>query len=105
MKKIKWVIMTVAVVFSIGAAFGSRTRPLGQLYYWTGAGYAPAGYFGVTYVCETPSSAVCTYSYNSSTNQYTPVTVNSEYTPIGLAPAEPKPDTKSDSKLILQKGK
>jgi Family of unknown function (DUF6520) len=63
MKKMKFLIMTLAIVLSIGAAFASRRsldcRTATQ-YYSVGSGYMPAGTEGVSYVCET-GGATCTY--------------------------------------------
>ena len=57
MNKIKWTILTFAILFSIGSAFATRPRAtFGTLYYWTGSGYAPAGTLGINYVCETSST-------------------------------------------------
>ena len=52
MNKIKWTILTFAILFSIGSAFATRPRAnFGSLYYWTGSGYALAGTEGMNYVC------------------------------------------------------
>ncbi len=59
--KIKWTILTFAILFSIGSAFATRPRALSTLYYYNGSGYVPAGTLGVNYVCET-SPNVCTYT-------------------------------------------
>lgn len=63
MKKMKFAIMTLAILLSIGAAFASRRsldcRTAIQ-YYYNGSGYSNAGTEGVSYVCETGSST-CTY--------------------------------------------
>ena len=68
--KIKWTILTLAILFSIGSAFATRPRAaFGTLYYWTGSGYALAGTLGVNYVCET-SADVCTYTLSGGV--YTP---------------------------------
>jgi hypothetical protein len=89
MKKIKWTIMTLAILFSIGGAFASRPHTLQPgIYYWTGSGYMPAGTIGVTYVCEA-STNICTYSYANGV--YTPYSVRSSYTPIALTTTKPAP--------------
>jgi Family of unknown function (DUF6520) len=63
MKKMKFAIMTLAVLLSIGAAFASRRsldcRTATQ-YYYNGSGYSNAGTEGVSYICLTGSST-CTY--------------------------------------------
>ena len=92
MKKIKWTILTFAVLLSIGSAFAMRPHPLqSNLYYWNGSGYMPAGQIGVNYVCET-SSAVCTYTRSGGV--YTPYQLASSYTPISAT----SPNTKSAPK-------
>jgi len=80
MKKIKWTILTIAILFSIGGAFASRPHALvSGLYYYDGSGYMPAGQLGVTYVCET-SSNICTYTYSGGV--YTPYNTDANYTRI-----------------------
>ncbi len=84
MKKIKWSILTFAILFSIGGAFASRPNALvSGLYYFNGSGYSPVGQLGVTYVCVT-SSNICTYTLSGGV--YTPYQIASSYTPIELAP-------------------
>ena len=92
MNKIKWTILTFAILFSIGSAFATRPHALmGTIYYWTGSGYAPAGTEGVNYVCET-SSNTCTYTY--SNGQYIPYVNGATYTSIGVTtPTKPAPKT------------
>jgi hypothetical protein len=91
MKKIKWTILTFAVLLSIGSAFATRPKNFGQLYYWTGSGYAPTGTLGVNYVCES-SPNVCTYTLSGGV--YTPFNTQSTYTPIGIATPATKPEPK-----------
>ncbi|HLI92622.1 MAG TPA: hypothetical protein VKU83_03405 [Puia sp.] len=88
MKKIKWTIMTLAVIVSISAAVGFRPKPvLSGLYYYNGTAYLPAGTEGVNYVCLS-STDVCTYILQNGV--YTPYETASSYQPINLAPpAEP----------------
>jgi hypothetical protein len=84
MKKIKWTILTFAILFSIGGAFASRPHTLqSNLYWYTGTQYMPAGQLGVTYVCET-SSNICTYSYSNGV--YTPYQTAANYTQIEITP-------------------
>jgi hypothetical protein len=93
MNKIKWTILTFAILFSIGSAFATRPKALfSGLYYYTGSGYAPAQTLGVNYVCES-SPNVCTYTYSNGV--YTPYNTQATYTPLGVAtpPAETKPTT------------
>lgn len=75
MKKIKLIIMTLAIAFSIGGAFATAPRQSqdcqGATQYWYNGGtYVLAGRLGIDYICVTPSSAVCTYYKVGST--YTP---------------------------------
>jgi hypothetical protein len=66
MKRIKWTIMTLIVSLSVGGALATAPqtdcRTLTQ-YYWTGAGYMPAGTYGVTFLCDTGADA-CTYTFD-----------------------------------------
>jgi hypothetical protein len=63
MKKIKIIIMTLAILLSIGGAFATRRsfdcRTAPQ-YYWNGTGYLPAGKIGIDYVCQS-SAQNCTF--------------------------------------------
>lgn len=94
--KIKWTILTLAILFSIGSAFATRPRAaFGTLYYWTGSGYAPAGTLGVNYVCET-SSNVCTYTLSGGV--YTPYQTLSNYTRIGVTTPTTQPAPKTEKK-------
>jgi hypothetical protein len=94
MKKIKWTLMTLVILLSIGAAFAFRTAKLQSgLYYWNGSEYEPAGTMGVTYYCATPSSAVCVYSYSDGV--YSPYITSAVYTPIAFN-AKTNPAVKKD---------
>jgi Family of unknown function (DUF6520) len=90
MKRIKWTIMTLAIVLSVGSAFTTRlysdTRAQSNLYYWNGNTYMPAGQFGVNYFCQT-SSSICTYS--RSGNTYTPYQTLSTYSPLSAVKNDP----------------
>jgi hypothetical protein len=84
MKKIKWTILTLAILSSVGGAFASRPHALTGLYYFNGEGYVPiTGQLGVTYVCES-STSTCTFTYSQGV--YTPYQTASSYTPIGATP-------------------
>lgn len=84
MKKIKWTILTFAILCSIGGAFASRPHTLQSgLYYFNGSGYMPAGTLGVTYVCES-SPNTCTYYLSGGV--YMPYQTASAYTPIEITP-------------------
>jgi uncharacterized protein DUF6520 len=94
--KIKWTILTLAILFSIGSAFATRPRAnFGTLYYYNGSGYLPAGTFGVNYVCET-SSNVCTYTFSGGV--YTPYQTSANYTPIGVTTPTTQPAPKTEKK-------
>jgi hypothetical protein len=90
MNKIKWTILTFAILLSIGSAFATRPQAnFGSLYYWTGSGYALAGTEGENYVCES-SSNICTYTYSSGV--YTPYQTLSTYINLGATtPSKPEP--------------
>jgi Family of unknown function (DUF6520) len=94
MKKIKWTILTLAILSSIGGAFASRPHALSGLYYFNGETYMPVtGQLGVTYVCEA-STDVCTYTYSQGV--YSPYQTASTYTPIGVTPST-KPAPKKNN--------
>jgi hypothetical protein len=64
MKQIKWTIMSLAIIFSVCGAFVTRPHydcTYDIQYYWNGYGYAPAGTFGVNYICE-DGPQNCTYT-------------------------------------------
>jgi hypothetical protein len=90
MKRIKWTIMTLAIVFSVGSAFTTRlysdTKAQSNLYYWNGNAYMPAGQYGVAYFCQS-SSSVCTYSYSGGV--YTPYQTLGTYSPIAVIKNDP----------------
>jgi uncharacterized protein DUF6520 len=83
MKKMKVLIMTLAIVLSIGAAFASRRsldcRTAIQ-YYYNGSGYSNAGTLGVEYICVDGSTA-CTYYL-----------VGLTYMPCQIGTYDPAPD-------------
>jgi hypothetical protein len=64
MNKIKLIIMTLAILSSIGGAFATRPHydcTFSTQYFWNGAAYAPAGTFGVSFICMTGLNS-CTYT-------------------------------------------
>lgn len=80
MKKIKWTIMTLAILFSVCTAFSTRPKLRGpQEYYWTGTAYAmvPSDYGGL-WTCRANTSVTCTYTFDGAnywafrTGVYTP---------------------------------
>ncbi|HEX9510730.1 MAG TPA: DUF6520 family protein [Puia sp.] len=90
MKKIKLIIMTLAILLSIGGAFATRPHydcTFSTQYYWTGSGYMPAGQFGVNFACLQSANS-CSYVLVSG--QYVQCRVGT-YTPINLTgDAHPK---------------
>lgn len=64
MKKIKWMIMTLAILLSIGGAWATRPHYdcVGNTqYYYNGSAYMLAGTFGVDFICQS-SPGSCTYT-------------------------------------------
>ena len=66
MKRIKFLIMTLAIALSIGGAFATSPRVAQDCqgatqYRLSGSAYVLAGRIGIDYICTTPSSNVCTY--------------------------------------------
>ena len=82
MKKIKLIIMSLAVLLSIGGAFAFRRAPQPSqgIYYWNSSRYMPAGTLGLNYWCSTPSANVCTY--NLWLGVYSPYITAAAYTPV-----------------------
>jgi hypothetical protein len=95
MKKIKWTIMTLVVLFSIGAAFATRPAKLQSgLYYFNGTEYlAVSGAMGQGYYCVATYSYPCTYTYANGV--YTPYINNAQYVPLGID-GKPHPIVKKD---------
>jgi hypothetical protein len=81
MKKSKFIIMTLAVLFAVGAAFTAKPHQPSTIYYISGTQYFPVGTMGLNYTCTTPSSNNCTYTY--SMGVYTPYITDAQYTPLG----------------------
>jgi hypothetical protein len=90
MKKIKWTIMTLAILLSIGGAFATRPHydcRYSTQYYWTGSAYMPAGQFGVNFLCQSSANSC---SYVLVNGVYTQCRVGT-YTPItGIVDSHPK---------------
>ena len=65
MKKVKLVLIAVALLAGIGGAVASRPDHICegyQQYYWTGFQYLPVqGEYGVGWYCEWNPASTCTY--------------------------------------------
>jgi hypothetical protein len=76
MRKLKLMLMALAIVLGIGGAIASAPAapPCDrQTQYWdSGVGFFPAGVEGFDYVCVDHWVKVCTYTYNAATGTYTP---------------------------------
>ncbi len=73
MRKFKPLLLSLAVVFVVGAALAAnRVAACPQPeYYKVGNNYFPAGIEGIDYSCET-GTGICTYYYDQSFGQYRP---------------------------------
>jgi hypothetical protein len=63
MKKVKFVLIALAIVLSIGGAFATRPALDCRFYpqfYWTSGGFVPAGQEGVDYICA-QAGGVCSW--------------------------------------------
>jgi len=63
MKKMKWTLMSLAIIISVCGAFVTRPKfdcTQATQYYFTGGAYMPAGTYGVNYICEA-GTTTCTY--------------------------------------------
>jgi hypothetical protein len=72
MKKLKWTLMSAAVVLGIGGAFATRPHydcSNDVQYYYAGGVYSLAGVEGVTYICAA-GSGTCTYYTNDQITFY-----------------------------------
>lgn len=69
MKKIKLIVMSSALLLSIGGAVATRAANIDctnvQNYYLSGSTYAPTGVFGHDYICQ--EGTVCTYVQQGNT--------------------------------------
>jgi hypothetical protein len=90
MKKMKWTLMSLAIIISVCGAFVTRPKfDCTQLtqYYQTGGTYMPAGQYGITYICEAGSTTCTFYTLNGGIS-YTPCQLGT-YTPGGLTTKDP----------------
>ena len=95
MKKIKFMIMTLAIAFSIGGAFATSPRVTQDCqgatqYYYNGSVYVLAGKQGIDYLCTT-ATTVCTYYKVGST--YVPC-MNGSYCTSNCKTTTTPPKTK-----------
>lgn len=84
MRKLRLVIISVAVFFGLTTAVASRLHQLctGEPnYYWNGIAYMPAGQFGTDYICGS-GSQICTY-YRNDNGVYFQCRVGA-YMPLGI---------------------
>jgi Family of unknown function (DUF6520) len=89
MKRFKWTIMTLAIVFSICGAFATRPHydcRTATQYMWNGTAYELAGTEGVNYQC-TGISGTCTYTLS-----------NQVYTPCQFGTYDPVPQVSKKAK-------
>ncbi len=72
MKKVKWTIMSLAVIFSICGAFATKPHfdcsNMVQ-YYFAGGTYNPAGIYGDDYICVN-GTGTCTFYTPDNINYY-----------------------------------
>lgn len=103
MKKVKWTIMSLAIILSVCGAFATRPHfdcSNLQQYFLSGTSYVEAGTYGVDYTCVADLSSTCTYY---TTNQHTfwacasgvYCTANCF---VGQKPKDPKPKPVSSPK-------
>lgn len=74
MKKIKWSLLSLAIIFSVCAAFATKPHfdcSTQQQYYYTGQVYMPVS---STYVC-TQGGTTCTFYTMNGGITYSPCTV------------------------------
>ena len=73
MKKVKWTLMSLAVIISVGGAFANRLHNQSctgdTQYYYAGGGYSEAGIIGTNYVCDS-GSGTCTYYTTDKIHYY-----------------------------------
>jgi hypothetical protein len=90
MKKIKLIIMSVAVITSIGGAFATKLHQTctgSTQYYASGGGYTQVpGAEGTAYICMS-GGTTCTYYLNNGVYQSCQ---SGSYTLIGLKDSKPK---------------
>jgi len=102
MKKVKWTLMSLAVIISVGGAFANRVHnqscSTDTQYYYAGGVYSDAGVEGTNYVCDA-GSGTCTYYTTDKIHYYS--CQNGLYctsnclTRGNLKPAKPKKETPS----------
>ncbi len=71
MKKFKWTIMTLVILFSVCSAFSNRKTFNPVEYYWNGSGYTQlTGDYGDNFACKANMAITCTYTFDGA--HYTP---------------------------------
>ena len=67
MKKFKWTIMTLVILFSVCTAFSNRMTFNPVEYYWNGSGYTQlTGDYGDNFVCKANMAITCTYTFDGA---------------------------------------
>ena len=72
MKKVKWTLMSLAVIVSVCGAFATRPHfdcSNDVQYYYAGGVYSNAGKLGTNYVCDS-GSGTCTYYTNDGIHYF-----------------------------------
>jgi len=71
MKKMRTLLMAVAITAGIGGAVAANSQTAPTLYYKASDGnFYPAGVENYDFVCEWGHFSTCTYTYNASTGYY-----------------------------------
>jgi hypothetical protein len=93
MKKVKWTLMSLAVLVSVGGAFAGRLHNQGcgsdTQYYLSGSQYFYAGKLGTNYLCDS-GSGTCTY-YTTDMIHYYSCVAGVYCTANCLTGGDPKP--------------
>jgi hypothetical protein len=93
MKKIKWTLMSLAILLAVGGAFATRPHwdcsNLTQ-YYMSGGQYFAAGVEGLDYIC-TGSTGTCTYYTPDAGLHYYQCQIGTYCTSNCIVRGNPKP--------------
>lgn len=86
MKKIKFLLVSIAIISAIGAAFATRVKAPCEFmtqYRLLNGSYVPAGTYGLDYLCE-GTLDVCTWYKPWPTSNWTPCRAGTYVTPGDL---------------------